>query len=274
MRTATAAALCALCFCGVASANNNNRKAGEKHNMAMRLFDLGRYEDAIIALDEGYLLNPRPSFIYNRAMMLNRLGDLELRFDRTLARRYYVRAADSLRHYLDRDPNASDTADVRLNIAGLYNFADKLEPKEELTREREPRPPQDSGNQPALKPSRQGPHGPRLYTIDEIERADRVFRNVGLIMNAIGVVLLSAGIAMTYSATEINNDIEAAFGNKETAKGHELTSRKDALLAIGVVGLGVGGLSTAIGTFSLALPAKYRLWIVSLGQGMGLKGSF
>ena len=33
-------------------------------------------------------------------------------------------------------------------------------------------------------------------------------------------------------------------------------------------------LSLTAGVFSLALPTKYRLWVVSLGQGLGVKGSF
>jgi tetratricopeptide (TPR) repeat protein len=270
--TARRLALVAFCFCGVASANRNERLAGEKHNLAMRLFDLGRYEDAIGALEEGYLLNPRPSFIYNRAMMLNRMGDLELRFDRTLARRHYVGAADSFRHYLDRQPNAPDEADVRFNIAGLYNFADRLrdrpKPQDgEDTRERAPAI--DERARPGERASEGRADRDRRSTDAERDRKESRFRLIWGLVTAGGVGLAFGGFGILNSAKGMDADIYKLRLKGLFDEADIKSDDRGALTGAGVALTVIGSLALAAGVTLLSLPTRTRIRLFATIGGIG-----
>src|SRR6185295_17537727 len=92
-----------------------------------RLYDVEKYEEAIEAFKQAYVLSPNPGLLYNIAQ----------------AYRLWGHCRDSLnyyRRYLAQKPNAPDRAAVQILIGRMSDCADKEPPPPEPAKPAPPPP--------------------------------------------------------------------------------------------------------------------------------------
>jgi len=102
-----------------------------------------------------------------------------------------------------------------------------------------------------------------------------LFGGYGLVLTGVGVILTTTGVGLLVGGFGMNDRIDDEYRNRNDVKARELTMRKDAFVLGGAIGLlGPSVVALGAGLICLSLPTKYRLWIISTGQGIGVKGKF
>ena len=132
-------ALAALLAAGPARADDADTRAAKKHfQKGQKLFDLGKFEDALGEYEAAYERKPLPGFLYNIAQCHRNLGN-------------YKQAIFSYRNYLRQVPDAKNREAVLDLIDELEEQQRDLEREAERERaEREPPPPPPKRGKPPV----------------------------------------------------------------------------------------------------------------------------
>lgn len=123
-------ALATLFAAAPARADDGDTRAAKKHfQKGQKLFDLGRFDDALVEYEAAYEARPLPAFLYNIAQCHRNLGN-------------FKQAIFGYRNYLRQVPDAANREAVLALIDDLEEQQRELEARAERERaEREPPPP-------------------------------------------------------------------------------------------------------------------------------------
>jgi hypothetical protein len=108
-------ALAALSAGARAAADDNTLRAKELFQQGTTLFNLGEFDKAIEAWQEGYKAKPDPGFLYNIGQAYRLKGDSQ-------------KAIFFYRGYLRNSPNAKNRAEIEAKIAALQKEASEAKP--------------------------------------------------------------------------------------------------------------------------------------------------
>lgn len=229
---------------GTASAQTAEQKRAAKEHFekARRLYDVGRYQDAIEEYQKAYLNVEDPVFLYNiaQAYRLNEQAEEAIRF---------------YKNYLRRAPDAPNRADVEDKIADLQR---ELEARERTVTPPPPAEPVVPASPPPVvtqAPPTFEPPPPRVAPPTEPVSATPVesvapdrWRTTGIILAGAGGVLLVTSVVTGSMANKAAKDVE-----KQLVFDPDVESRGKALDGVAVVTglLGVvAGVSGAVLLFS------------------------
>jgi tetratricopeptide (TPR) repeat protein len=194
----------------------------ELYENGATLYDEGRYEDAILAWQEGYRISQRPGFLYNIANAQERLGDYRAALD-TLGR-YRALARTDERETLDRR---------------IRNLEERLAAQ--------PAPVPQSGSAPPEGPSRtRQPGGPAVRPI-----VAGSLVGVGAVGLVAGGVLGAQSRAAGAQASEVCREGQGGLLCPASAAPSLAANQRKALAAD--LGFGLGTAAGAAGVLLLVL---------------------
>jgi len=276
IRTTTLAA-CLMAFLsgGVAEAKEKAKKAVEEQPPAARLYeegmaayDAGDYEEALAAFTESYNLSGETGLLYNLAVCSERTG----RGEKAVA--YYEL-------YLEENPDAEDSAEVKARLESLRRPADTAAPP---AVDEKPRAQEGTQPEEAQPETAQAAKSDVVTDLDAIDAAQAGKAPVGpAVVVGAGGLVLAAGILTAISAYKKYGDLESSCSPGCTDA--QLEPTRNTALAADIL-MCSGGVAVAAGALWWIMTAREERpdpaaiglraapVATSNGGGLFLEGSF
>jgi tetratricopeptide (TPR) repeat protein len=223
----------------------DRERAVELNRRGEELYNGGSYEAAVVAFEQGYALNPNPTFLYNMALALEKNSDFEA-------------ARDALQRYRVADPDAPDGAALDAHIETLNALVEKLHAERAAP---EPAPTTESTSEPERADDTGVLAGPLPWVVAGVGAAGLV---VGAVLGSVATSrhedALQEPVHADGSVLQSEAEDLAVGANVAFVAGGVLLATGAAL---GIIGLSLGGdggtdVSLMITPAGLALTGHFR----------------
>jgi tetratricopeptide (TPR) repeat protein len=223
-----------------ARADDGRRRAREIYKEGVRLYDLGRFDDAIAQYETAYRLSDDPALLFNIGQA-HRLA------------RHWERAMFFYRSYLHRAPAAANRDEVKLRIAEMQEKLDHEAAAKDAAAKDAAKP------TPTPPPAIVEPAPAATVTKAPPARGDegRAARIAGFVLLPLGVAVVGGGIGASLVARADGNSITATAAQGGVYDPSKSSGGKLAD-GLGIALECVGGAAVVAGVVALAVGEKAK----------------
>jgi len=224
-------------------------EARAKYDSGLRLFDIGKYDDAATEFEAAYTLSGSPEILYNVGQSYR----LAQKYDKALL--FY-------RSYIRRMASPANRVEVERRITELTALIDQQKKAVEATPTTTIRTPQDEqpdGTKPHTTDGGRVPPPVVIVPVEPPKPPPRWMKPLGFAFLGVavaGIAVGAAGLALSSSASSDVHNAAAAGTNPFSADLKNKESQGKSFDSMGIAGFAVGGVFAVAGAVTLGIAYK------------------
>lgn len=221
----TAAVVLLLAISNAATADNSTAKAKELYDVGLTDYNLGHYEEALVAFEQAYRIRHDPALLFNIGQCQRQLH-------------HYVDAQRSYRAYLRESQDVSDSTrdQVQKLVAEMQKAIDDERAKQP--------PPVTPSRAERAEPQPNAPAPSPMSVSQADNRAGQTKMIAGIAIAAFGVAAIATGGGFYAVASSANDSLNHPSNGTYSASAED---RRNTFQSLDISAFVVGGVAFAAG---------------------------